>query len=113
MQGNAGVYRTLGAFLLFVSFMSFNASSVSVWQRIPLVGLIASNTIISSAFGVFTVMGWKLAVRNFQMDIMHCLDGMLAGLVAITAGAPRYLAAAVHAGQRVHSADTLDFTAEA
>ena len=32
-------------------------------------------------------MAWKLAVRNFQVHIMHCLDGLLAGCVAITASA--------------------------
>lgn len=87
MQGNSGVYRVLGALLLFVSFLSFNASSVQVWQRIPLVGLIGSNTGIAAAFGCFTVMVWKLLVRNFQVHIMHCIDGLLAGCVAITASA--------------------------
>ena len=87
LQGNSGVYRVLGALLLFVSFLSFNASSVQVWQRIPLAGLIGANTGIAAAFGCFTVMIWKLVVRNFQVHIMHCIDGLLAGCVAITASA--------------------------
>ena len=51
MQGNGAVYRTLGAMTLFITFMSFNASSTQIWQRVPLAGLIASNTIIAASFG--------------------------------------------------------------
>jgi ammonia channel protein AmtB len=87
MQGNSGIYRVMGGLILFFSFFSFNASSVAIWQRVPLAGLIASNTAISGAFGCFSVMIWKLAVRNFQVHIMHCIDGLLAGCVAMTAGA--------------------------
>jgi hypothetical protein len=88
VQGNSGVYKVMGTFVLFVSFLSFNASSVQTWDRIHVGTLAGSNTLISASFSCFSVMAWKVFVNRFEMHIAHSVDGILAGCVAATAGAP-------------------------
>lgn len=87
MQGNSGVYKVLGTLVLFVSWLSFNASAAADWTRIGAGALAGSNTVIAASFSCFTVMAWKTLYNRFEMNLAHSTDGLLAGCVGITAGA--------------------------
>lgn len=88
VQGNSGVYKVMGTMLLFVSFLSFNASSVQNWDRIGVAGLSGSNTMIAASTSAFAVMMWKTLINRFDMNVVHSIDGILAGCVSVTAGTP-------------------------
>eukprot|EP00892_Ulva_mutabilis_P012761 jgi/Ulvmu1/9858/UM057_0012.1 len=84
--GNSGVYKVMGTMMLFVSFLSFNASSVQNWERIAVAGLSGTNTMIAASTSAFAVMMWKTLVNRFEMNVVHSIDGILAGCVSVTAG---------------------------
>jgi ammonia channel protein AmtB len=86
-QGNSGVYKVLGTLVLFVTWLSFNASAASDWTRMHVGALAASNTAIAGSFSCFTVMAWKTLYNRFEVNLSHSTDGLLAGCVSITAGA--------------------------
>ena len=86
VQGNSGVYKVLGALLLFISFLAFNAAPV-VSSDLALAGLAGANTTIAAAFSCFTVMAIKIVWLHYELHYMHSVDGILAGCVAITSGA--------------------------
>jgi len=74
----------LGVLTLFLGWFGFNGGSTLAFdQSVP--GVLI-NTIIAAVAGVLTalLLGWKL--RGFA-EVLYALNGAIAGLVAITAGA--------------------------
>ena len=75
----------LGTFILLVGWFGFNASSTFAATDVRFT-IIATNTAIAAAFGATTAMFWAMKRRGLQKpDPGMMANGMLAGLVAITA----------------------------
>lgn len=93
----------LGAFILWVSWFGFNGGSVVTSESgfdLVAIGSVFMNTILSSSACAVSAMiiTW---VRYGKSDITMTLNGIVAGLVAITAGAdqlPHYAALLVGVG---------------
>ncbi len=93
----------LGAFILWVSWFGFNGGSVVTSESgfdLVAIGSVFMNTILSSSACVVSAMiiTW---VRYGKSDITMTLNGIVAGLVAVTAGAdqlPHYAALLVGVG---------------
>lgn len=75
-----------GAFILWFGWFAFNPGStlgaVGNWE---LIGTVAANTFLASAAGGISTMFYTY-FRYGQIDITMTINGVLAGLVAITAG---------------------------
>jgi len=84
----------LGVFLLWFGWYGFNAGSTLSFTdgNDSLAALVAMNTSISAAAGGLTVLGLKHILSRYQTDnivhydVLSMGNGILAGLVAITAG---------------------------
>lgn len=93
----------LGAFILWVSWFGFNGGSVVTSESgfdLIAIGSVFMNTILSSSACAVSAMiiTW---VRYGKSDITMTLNGIVAGLVAVTAGAdqlPHYAALLVGVG---------------
>ncbi len=93
----------LGAFILWVSWFGFNGGSVVTSESgfdLAATGSVFMNTILSSSACAVSAMiiTW---VRYGKSDITMTLNGIVAGLVAVTAGAdqlPHYAALLVGVG---------------
>lgn len=93
----------LGAFILWVSWFGFNGGSVVTSESgfdLVAIGSVFMNTILSSSACAISAMiiTW---VRYGKSDITMTLNGIVAGLVAVTAGAdqlPHYAALLVGVG---------------
>lgn len=76
----------VGAFILWFGWFGFNPGStlgaVGNWE---LIGTIATNTFLASAAGGVSTMFYTY-FRYGQIDITMTINGVLAGLVAVTAG---------------------------
>lgn len=76
----------VGAFMLWFGWFGFNPGStlaaVGNWE---LIGTVASNTFLASAAGGISTMAYTY-FKYGQIDITMVINGVLAGLVAITAG---------------------------
>lgn len=76
----------IGAFILWFGWFGFNPGStlgaVGNWK---LIGTVATNTFLASAAGGISTMFYTY-FRYGQIDITMTINGVLAGLVAITAG---------------------------
>jgi ammonium transporter, Amt family len=76
----------VGAFILWFGWFGFNpgstAAAVGKWQ---LIGQVTTNTFLASAMGGISTMVYT-QIRHKQVDITMVINGILAGLVAITAG---------------------------
>lgn len=76
----------VGAFILWFGWFAFNPGStlgaVGNWE---LIGTVAANTFLASAAGGISTMFYTY-FRYGQIDITMTINGILAGLVAITAG---------------------------
>ena len=76
----------VGAFILWFGWFGFNPGStlaaVGNWE---LIGKVVSNTFLASAAGGVSTMAYTY-FRYGQIDITMVINGVLAGLVAITAG---------------------------
>ncbi len=76
----------VGAFILWFGWFGFNPGStlgaVGNWD---LIGSIATNTFLASAAGGISTMIYTY-FRYGQIDITMAINGVLAGLVAVTAG---------------------------
>ncbi|MDC0177944.1 ammonium transporter [Polaribacter sp.] len=76
----------VGAFILWFGWFGFNPGStlgaVGNWE---LIGTVVANTFLASAAGGISTMFYTY-FRYGQVDITMTLNGVLAGLVAITAG---------------------------
>ncbi len=77
---------SVGAFILWFGWFGFNPGStlgaVGKWE---LIGTVATNTFLASAAGGISTMMYTY-IRYKQIDITMVINGVLAGLVAITAG---------------------------
>lgn len=75
-----------GAFILWFGWFGFNPGStlaaVGNWE---LIGKVVTNTFLASAMGGIATMIYT-ALRYKKIDITMVINGILAGLVAITAG---------------------------
>lgn len=83
----------LGAFILWVSWFGFNGGSVVTSESgfdLVAIGSVFMNTILSSSACAVSAMiiTW---VRYGKSDITMTLNGIVAGLVAVTAGADQLL----------------------
>ncbi|MFH1429222.1 MAG: ammonium transporter [Candidatus Margulisiibacteriota bacterium] len=76
----------IGAFILWFGWFGFNPGStlgaVGSWE---LIGKVVTNTFLASAMGGISTMFYT-ALRYKRIDITMVINGILAGLVAITAG---------------------------
>jgi ammonium transporter, Amt family len=76
----------VGAFILWFGWFGFNPGStlaaVGKWE---LIGQVASNTFLASAMGGISTMIYT-QLRHKKVDITMVINGVLAGLVAVTAG---------------------------
>lgn len=76
----------VGGFILWFGWFGFNPGStlgaVGNWE---LIGIVATNTFLASAAGGVSTMFYTY-FRYGQIDITMTINGVLAGLVAITAG---------------------------
>ncbi len=76
----------IGGFILWFGWFGFNPGStlaaVGNWE---LIGIIATNTFLASAAGGVSTMFYTY-FRYGQIDVTMTINGVLAGLVAITAG---------------------------
>jgi Amt family ammonium transporter len=73
----------LGTFILLFGWFGFNAASTFAATD-PVFAVVALNTAIAAAFGAVTAMFW-ITKRTGKPDPGMMANGMLAGLVAITA----------------------------
>ena len=73
----------LGTFILLFGWFGFNAASTFASSD-PQFALVAANTAIAAAFGAVICMGY-IWMRTGKPDPAMMVNGMLAGLVAITA----------------------------
>ncbi|KAI3431805.1 hypothetical protein D9Q98_010558 [Chlorella vulgaris] len=79
------VFQALGVFILWASFYAFNAGSTQCFQGCMFVAAnIAVNTTISASFGALTCLAVAILL-GLPGDIGPVLNGVLAGLVSITA----------------------------
>ena len=75
----------LGLFLIFVGWMGFNGGSVM--QASHSIPLVLVNTVLASAAGGLAALAYAWRVIG-RPDVCSVINGILAGLVAITASAP-------------------------
>jgi Amt family ammonium transporter len=85
IQGHSMPLATIGAFLLWFGWFGFNGGSVLSANPGPL-GLVIVTTALAAAAGGFSasIVSW---VMSKKPDLSMALNGILAGLVGITAGA--------------------------
>lgn len=76
----------VGAFILWFGWFGFNpGSTLSAVGNWELIGTVATNTFLASAAGGLSTMVYTY-FRYGQIDITMAINGVLAGLVAVTAG---------------------------
>jgi Amt family ammonium transporter len=75
----------LGTFILAFGWFGFNPGSTLAATDLR-ISVVAVNTMLASATGAFCAMLWAMRQKKFgKPDPGMCVNGMLAGLVAITA----------------------------
>ena len=74
----------LGCFILLFGWFGFNAASTLAATDIQF-AMVAANTAIAAAFGAVAAMFWCMYSPTGKPDPGMMVNGMLAGLVAITA----------------------------
>ncbi|MCH6256399.1 ammonium transporter [Puniceicoccaceae bacterium K14] len=89
--GHSIPLATLGAFLLWFGWFGFNGGSV-LSAHPEVIGLVIVNTSLAGAFGALVCMIVTQILLKKQ-DLSMVLNGILAGLVGITAGADSMLPA--------------------
>ncbi len=83
MPGHHIPMAMLGTFILLFGWFGFNAASTFAATDVQF-AVVATNTAIAGAFGAITAMLW-ITKRTGKPDPGMMANGMLAGLVAITA----------------------------
>lgn len=83
IRGHSLPLAALGVFILWMGWFGFNAGSTTSGDAS--VALIAINTFLSGAAGATVAMGVSWVIKG-KPDGSTTLNGVLAGLVAITAG---------------------------
>jgi Amt family ammonium transporter len=74
----------LGCFILLFGWFGFNAASTLAATDIQF-AVVATNTALAGAFGAVATMFWLMMAGDKKPDPGMMVNGMLAGLVAITA----------------------------
>lgn len=86
IPGHNLTLASVGAFILWFGWFGFNPGStmaaVGKWE---LIGKVATNTFLASAAGGVATMSYTM-LKYKKIDITMVINGVLAGLVAITAG---------------------------
>jgi Amt family ammonium transporter len=83
LAGHSLPLAALGVFILWMGWFGFNAGSTTVGD--PSIALIAMNTFLSAAAGAVLAMATTW-LRSGKPDAPMTLNGVLGGLVGITAG---------------------------
>ncbi len=85
MRGHNIPFAIAGTFILLFGWFGFNPGSTFAATDLR-ISVVAVNTVIASAFGAFACMLWCMRPSKFgKPDPSMMANGMLAGLVAITA----------------------------
>lgn len=74
----------IGTFILAFGWFGFNPGSTLAGTDLR-ISVVATNTMLASMTGAIAAMFWMWLVRTKKPDPSMCCNGMLAGLVAITA----------------------------
>ena len=83
IQGNNLPFSVLGVILLWFGWFGFNAgSTLAISDNIP---LIVVNTCLAAVFGGLSAIIFQCRFR-YTVDVVSGINGVLGGLVAITAG---------------------------
>mmetsp|Transcript_12151 Transcript_12151/g.16566 ORF Transcript_12151/g.16566 Transcript_12151/m.16566 type:complete len:402 (-) Transcript_12151:194-1399(-) len=82
--GHSTVLATLGTFILWFGWYGFNPVSSLTMELVQIASKIAVNTTLAPAAGGLMSLTFYVALGN-PVDVAPCLNGILAGLVAITA----------------------------
>ncbi|QSJ14051.1 ammonium transporter [Nostoc sp. UHCC 0702] len=75
---------TLGTMILWFGWYGFNPGSTLGTANTGLIGLVTINTTLAAGAGALTTIIFQY-IRTKKWDLVYCLNGSLAGLVAITA----------------------------
>jgi len=84
IPGHSIPMAVIGTFILAFGWFGFNAGSTLAGTDLR-IGVIAVNTMLASATGAMIATLWMWLVRTKKPDPSMMCNGMLAGLVAITA----------------------------
>jgi ammonium transporter, Amt family len=84
IPGHSIPLAVIGTFILAFGWFGFNAGSTLAGSDLR-IGVVATNTMLASATGAIAATAWMWAVRTKKPDPGMACNGMLAGLVAITA----------------------------
>lgn len=84
IPGHSIPMAVIGTFILAFGWFGFNAGSTLAGTDLR-IGVIATNTMLASATGAMAATLWMWMVRTKKPDPSMMCNGMLAGLVAITA----------------------------
>jgi len=86
IPGHNLTLSAVGAFMLWFGWFGFNpGSTLGAVGRWELIGSVATNTFLASAAGGISTICYTF-LRYKKVDITMVINGVLAGLVAITAG---------------------------
>ncbi len=86
IPGHNLTLASVGAFILWFGWFGFNpGSTLAAVGKWDLIGKVAVNTFLASAAGGMATMAYTY-LRYRKVDITMVINGILAGLVAITAG---------------------------
>ncbi|TGV04398.1 ammonium transporter [Flavivirga rizhaonensis] len=86
IPGHSLPLAAIGGFILWFGWFGFNpGSTLSAVGNWELIGTVVTNTFLASAAGGISTMAYTY-FRYGQIDITMVINGVLAGLVAITAG---------------------------
>jgi len=85
IQGHSIPFAVLGTFILLVGWYGFNAGSFLAVDGAA-IGLIATNTTLAAGAGAVMAMLVAWLVTHGKPDVGMAANGVLAGLVGITAG---------------------------
>ncbi len=86
IPGHNLTLAAVGAFILWFGWFGFNpGSSLAAVGNWELIGKVTTNTFLASAMGGISTMVYT-NLRYKKIDITMVINGVLAGLVAITAG---------------------------
>ena len=86
IPGHNLTLSAVGAFILWFGWFGFNpGSTLGAVGKWDLIGSVATNTFLASAAGGIATMLYTF-IRYRKVDITMVINGVLAGLVAITAG---------------------------
>ena len=75
---------TMGTMILWFGWYGFNPGSTLSTGNTGLIGLVTVNTSIAGGAAAVTALIYQY-IRSGKWDLVYCLNGSLAGLVAITA----------------------------